>query len=123
MTAEKAIQTIEQLYPPDSQFTEVATLGRVIMYDTVGNSVNYKNWRDLDPCHLTALAKANLAQAREELSQYGQSAQGETQKPPISAYPWNEGFGTKYSNPAHLPKMTPVGGQGFKPEQGQDGQQ
>lgn len=76
MTAEKAIQTIEQLYPPDSQFPEVATLGRVIMYDTVGNSVGYKKWRDLDPCHLVALAKANLAQAREEIGQAGQSSQG-----------------------------------------------
>lgn len=109
MTAEKAIQTIEQLYPPDSQFPEVATLGRVIMYDTVGNSVGYKSWRDLDHCNLFALAKANLAQAREDLAQAGQSSQVETQKPIISTYPWNEGFGIKYNqkeNPEQGPNKS-----------------
>lgn len=58
--AEEALNHIEMLYPPDSQYESTREIGRDLMDNTVGNSVGYDNWRELSGNQLIDLAVANL---------------------------------------------------------------
>lgn len=71
MTAQDAIQHIQSLYPPDSQYDDTSAIGRDLMDNAIGNKVGYNNWRDLSDTDLITLAKANLAEAGECVSNYG----------------------------------------------------
>jgi hypothetical protein len=62
MTAQDAIQHIQALYPPDSQYDDTRAIGRDLMDNTVGGKVGYNKWRELSDTDLLALAKANLAE-------------------------------------------------------------
>ena len=70
MTAQDAINHIQALYPPDSQYDDTRAIGRELMDSAVGNKVGYINWRDLSDGDLIALAKANLAESGECVSNY-----------------------------------------------------
>lgn len=70
MTTQEAIQHIEALYPPDSQFGDTRAIGRELMQNYVGNSVGYSNWREMPYSDLIQLAKANLEQAGEQWDEY-----------------------------------------------------
>ncbi len=70
MTAQDAIQHIQSLYPPDSQYDDTRAIGRDLMDNTVGNQTGYSNWRNLSDDKLISLAKANLRQAGECVSNY-----------------------------------------------------
>ncbi len=65
MTKEQAIQHIETLYPPDSQFPDIRATGRWLMDENIGNSVGYNNWRNLPEQSLKELATINLLHANE----------------------------------------------------------
>lgn len=60
-----AIDHIEMLFPPDSQYEETRAIGKNLMDNTVGNSVGYSNWRNLPYGQMIELAKANLREAGE----------------------------------------------------------
>lgn len=60
MTTQEAIQHIEALYPPDSEYPDTAEIGKNLMDWAVGNPVGYKNWRDMTDDQLIRLAEANL---------------------------------------------------------------
>lgn len=70
ITRQMAIQYINDLYPPDSEYDDSRTIGRDIMDSTVGNQVGYNNWRDLPEESLIKLAIANLEEAGEDTSKY-----------------------------------------------------
>lgn len=70
MTAQDAIHHIQALYPPDSQYEQTRAIGRDLMDNTVGNKVGYDNWRNLSDDDLIALAKANLSEAGECVSDF-----------------------------------------------------
>ena len=70
MTAQDAINHIQALYPPDSQYDDTRAIGRELMDSAVGNKVGYINWRDLPYADLIALAKENLIAAGECVSDY-----------------------------------------------------
>lgn len=61
-----ALNHIEMLYPPDSQYEDTRVIGKGLMDNTVGNSVGYSNWRNLPFGQMIELAKANLMEAGEE---------------------------------------------------------
>lgn len=70
MTTQDAINHIQALYPPDSQYDDTRVIGRALMDNTVGNKIGYNNWRNLPAGDLIALAKANLAESGECVSNY-----------------------------------------------------
>lgn len=70
MTAQDAIRHIEALFPPDSVYADSREIGQKLMANLVGNKVGYKNWRDLPESDLITLAKANLEEAGECVSDY-----------------------------------------------------
>ena len=63
--AREAIDHIEALYPPDSEYEDTAFIGRDLMRNVVGNKVGYIQWRTLPEEDLIALAHANLREAGE----------------------------------------------------------
>lgn len=70
MTVQDAIGHIQALYPPDSQYEQTRVIGRDLMDNTVGNKVGYNRWRELLDADLIALAKANLSEAGECVSNF-----------------------------------------------------
>lgn len=65
MTVQEAIQHIQALFPPDSQYDDTRVIGRGLMENSVGNAIGYNRWRELPDADLIRLAKANLAEAGE----------------------------------------------------------
>lgn len=62
----EAIEHIESLYPPDSNYYDTASIGKQLMRDSICQNVsNYNNWRKLPKSELFALAKANLIKEGE----------------------------------------------------------
>lgn len=62
----ECVKVIESLYPPTCQYESTEDIGRELMDVTVGNSVGYKNWKNLPPKSLYELALANIDVAREK---------------------------------------------------------
>lgn len=60
LNEQEAINHIESLYPPDSEFGDTAKIWRDIIDNTIGNKVGYENWRNLSESDLITLAYANL---------------------------------------------------------------
>lgn len=65
-TIQDAINHVESLYPPDSQYEDTAQIGRELMNNSVGNSVGFENWRELPKRHLFLLCRANLLEHGEK---------------------------------------------------------
>ena len=59
-TISEAIEHIESLWPPDSEYEDTAAVGRSLMDSCVGTKVAYEDWRNLDGPDLFSLAKENL---------------------------------------------------------------
>ena len=54
MDTNKAIQTIESLYPPDSQYEDTAEVGISFMVSSI---LNTGSWRELPPQVLESMAE------------------------------------------------------------------